>query len=74
VNEHLQTSQKHIYACGDVIGSFQFTHYAAWQASMHVYPTYTIGVQQLAADVRLESLAASRTVKLARGLASFRRT
>jgi pyruvate/2-oxoglutarate dehydrogenase complex dihydrolipoamide dehydrogenase (E3) component len=33
VDEHLRTSQKHIFACGDVIGSFQFTHYAAWQAS-----------------------------------------
>jgi pyruvate/2-oxoglutarate dehydrogenase complex dihydrolipoamide dehydrogenase (E3) component len=189
VDERLQTSQKHIYACGDVIGSFQFTHYAAWQASMavrtmlfpgsstgvrvhvpwtvftdpevarcglseadarrrfpgndnirvarwrldhldramtdqdlhgfikvvhrpdgevlgaqivaarageivhelslaidqriklgalassmHVYPTYAIGVQQLAAELRLESLAASRTVKLARVLASFRRS
>jgi pyruvate/2-oxoglutarate dehydrogenase complex dihydrolipoamide dehydrogenase (E3) component len=188
VNEHLQTSQNHIYACGDVIGSFQFTHYAAWQASMavrtmlfpgsstgvrehvpwtvftnpevaqcglsepdarkrfpgddnvqvarwqldhldraitdqdlrgfikvvhrpdgevlgaqivaarageivhefsiaidqritlgalassmHVYPTYAIGVQQLAAEVRLDSLAASRTVKLARRLAGSRR-
>lgn len=186
VDEHLQTSQKHIYACGDVIGGFQFTHYAAWQASMavrtmlfpgsstgirqhvpwtvftdpevahcglseadartqfpgddnvrvarwpldhldramtdqdlrgfikvvhrpegevlgaeivaarageivhelalaidqrikladlassiHVYPTYAIGVQQLAAELRLESLAASTTVKLARGLARF---
>jgi pyruvate/2-oxoglutarate dehydrogenase complex dihydrolipoamide dehydrogenase (E3) component len=187
VDEHLRASQKHLYACGDVIGSFQFTHYAAWQASMavrtmlfpgssagvrahvpwtvftdpevahcgmseaeartrfpgddnirvarwpldhldramtdqdlrgfikvvhrpdgevlgaqivaarageivhelslaidqriklgdlassmHVYPTYAIGVQQLAAEVRLESLARSRSVKLARGLGRFR--
>jgi pyruvate/2-oxoglutarate dehydrogenase complex dihydrolipoamide dehydrogenase (E3) component len=36
VDEHLRTSQKHIFACGDVIGSFQFTHYAAWQASMAI--------------------------------------
>lgn len=36
VDNRLQTSQKHIYACGDVIGSFQFTHYATWQASMAV--------------------------------------
>jgi pyruvate/2-oxoglutarate dehydrogenase complex dihydrolipoamide dehydrogenase (E3) component len=36
VDQHLQTSQTHIYACGDVIGGFQFTHYAAWQASMAV--------------------------------------
>ncbi len=189
VDEHLRTSQKHIYACGDVIGSFQFTHYAAWQASMavrtmlfpgsstgvrehipwtvftdpevahcglseadarkrfpgdgnvrvarwrldhldramtdqdlrgfikvvhrpdgqilgaqivaarageivhelslaidrriklgqlassiHVYPTYAIGVQQLAAELRLDSLSASRAVKLARRLASLRRS
>jgi pyruvate/2-oxoglutarate dehydrogenase complex dihydrolipoamide dehydrogenase (E3) component len=33
VDKYLRTSQKHIYACGDVIGGFQFTHYAAWQAS-----------------------------------------
>jgi len=32
VDEQLRTSQKHVFACGDVIGSFQFTHYAAWQA------------------------------------------
>ncbi|GAC1327157.1 MAG: FAD-dependent oxidoreductase [Chloroflexota bacterium] len=184
VNDRLQTSESHIYACGDVIGSFQFTHYAAWHesmalrtmrfpgssagvhahihctvftepeiaqcgltepearsrfpgddtvriarwqldrvdrantdqdlrgfikvvhqpdgtvlgaqivaarageivhelalaidqhiklgdiaSSMHVYPTYAIGLQQLAAEVRLESLSTSRAVKLARRLA-----
>ena len=26
VDEHLRTNQRHIYACGDVIGSHQFTH------------------------------------------------
>jgi pyruvate/2-oxoglutarate dehydrogenase complex dihydrolipoamide dehydrogenase (E3) component len=36
VNDRLQTTQDHIYACGDVIGGFQFTHYAAWQASVAV--------------------------------------
>ncbi len=186
VDAQLRTSQKHIYACGDVVGGFQFTHYAAWQASMavrtmlfpgsssgvrehipwtvftdpevaqcglseaearrrfpggdqvrvarwslehldravtdqdlhgfikvvhrhtgqvlgaqivaarageiiqefalaidrrikladlassmHVYPTYAIGVQQLATEIRLESLATSRAVKLARGLANL---
>ncbi len=28
VNEYLQTSQPHIYAAGDIAGSFQFTHIA----------------------------------------------
>jgi pyruvate/2-oxoglutarate dehydrogenase complex dihydrolipoamide dehydrogenase (E3) component len=36
VDEQLRTTQKHVFACGDVIGSFQFTHYAAWQASMAI--------------------------------------
>ncbi len=31
VNEHLQTSAKHIYASGDVIGGAQFSHLAGWQ-------------------------------------------
>jgi pyruvate/2-oxoglutarate dehydrogenase complex dihydrolipoamide dehydrogenase (E3) component len=32
VNEHLQTSQPHIYAAGDIAGSYQFTHVADHQA------------------------------------------
>jgi pyruvate/2-oxoglutarate dehydrogenase complex dihydrolipoamide dehydrogenase (E3) component len=35
---------------------------------MHVYPTYAIGLQQLASHVRLASVRESRTVKLARGI------
>lgn len=31
VDERLRTSRTHIYAAGDVTGSFQFTHYAGWQ-------------------------------------------
>ena len=36
VDDNLRTSQKHIYAAGDCIGSYQFTHYAGWQAAMAV--------------------------------------
>ena len=36
VNHLLQTSQSHIYAVGDVIGSFQFTHMADAQARVVV--------------------------------------
>ena len=36
VDQHLRTSQRHIYAAGDCIGSYQFTHYAGWQAAMAV--------------------------------------
>src|SRR5258708_35956986 len=38
-------------------------------SSIHVYPTYTIGVQQLAAELRPGSLSASRAVNLAPRLA-----
>jgi pyruvate/2-oxoglutarate dehydrogenase complex dihydrolipoamide dehydrogenase (E3) component len=31
VGEDLRTSCGHIYAAGDVTGSFQYTHYAGWQ-------------------------------------------
>ncbi|NRA64067.1 MAG: mercuric reductase [Pseudobacteriovorax sp.] len=32
VDEYLRTNQKHIYACGDVAGPYQFTHTASHQA------------------------------------------
>jgi pyruvate/2-oxoglutarate dehydrogenase complex dihydrolipoamide dehydrogenase (E3) component len=31
VNDHLQTSVRHIYAAGDVIGGPQYSHLAGWQ-------------------------------------------
>jgi len=43
-------------------------------SSIHVYPTYAIGVQQLAIEVQLESVATSRTVRFARGLANLNRS
>ena len=32
VDDELRTSTKHIYAAGDVLGGYQFSHYAGWQA------------------------------------------
>ncbi|MGH9613834.1 MAG: dihydrolipoyl dehydrogenase family protein, partial [Bryobacteraceae bacterium] len=32
VDDQLRTNVKHIYAAGDVVGGYQFTHFAAWQA------------------------------------------
>jgi pyruvate/2-oxoglutarate dehydrogenase complex dihydrolipoamide dehydrogenase (E3) component len=32
VDDHLRTNQRHIYAAGDCVGSYQYTHYAGWQA------------------------------------------
>lgn len=34
VNEYLQTSKKNIYACGDIIGSYQFTHMSGYEAAV----------------------------------------
>jgi pyruvate/2-oxoglutarate dehydrogenase complex dihydrolipoamide dehydrogenase (E3) component len=34
VNNYLQTSIKNIYACGDVTGTYQFTHMAGYQAGV----------------------------------------
>ena len=36
VNRSLRTSQHHIFAAGDCLGGFQFTHYAGWQGFMAV--------------------------------------
>ena len=36
VNEYLQTSRPHIYACGDIAGPYQFTHTADAQARVVV--------------------------------------
>ena len=36
VNEKLQTSNKRIYGCGDVIGGYQFTHVAGYEAGVVV--------------------------------------
>lgn len=34
VNKKLQTTNKKIYGCGDVIGSYQFTHVAGYEATI----------------------------------------
>ncbi len=36
VNEKLQTSIPHIFACGDVRGKYQFTHTASYEASVAI--------------------------------------
>ena len=36
VDDRLRTSQQHIYAAGDCVGSYQFSHYAGWQGFIAV--------------------------------------
>lgn len=49
VDDHLRTSQRHIYAAGDCTGGYQFTHYAGWQAAKAIrnalFPGRTKGVR-----------------------------
>ena len=41
VNKYQQTSQKHIYACGDICGPYQFTHLASYQAGIIIKNAFT---------------------------------
>lgn len=36
VNSYLQTTNKNIFACGDIVGPYMFSHVAAYQASVAV--------------------------------------
>ena len=46
VNDHLRTSRKHIYAAGDCLGGYQFTHYAGWQGFMAVRNAFLPGASK----------------------------
>jgi pyruvate/2-oxoglutarate dehydrogenase complex dihydrolipoamide dehydrogenase (E3) component len=50
VDDHLRTSQHHIYAAGDCLGSHQYTHYAGWQAFMAVRNALLPGASKGIAD------------------------
>jgi pyruvate/2-oxoglutarate dehydrogenase complex dihydrolipoamide dehydrogenase (E3) component len=39
VDRNLRTSQPHVYAAGDCLGGFQFSHYAGWQGFIAVRNT-----------------------------------
>ena len=43
VDAGLQTRRKHIYAAGDCLGGYQFTHYAGWQGFMAVRNAFLPG-------------------------------
>jgi pyruvate/2-oxoglutarate dehydrogenase complex dihydrolipoamide dehydrogenase (E3) component len=51
VDGYLRTSQRQIYAAGDVTGGPQFTHYAGWQAAMAVRNALLPGASQGTSDL-----------------------
>ncbi len=50
VDRYLHTSQRHIYAAGDCLGGYQFTHYAAWQGFMAVRNAFLPGATRAVLD------------------------
>lgn len=50
VNDHMQTTAKHIYAAGDCVGPFQFTHTAIYQSRIAAHNLWH--KQKVAADYR----------------------
>ncbi|MGQ9897977.1 MAG: dihydrolipoyl dehydrogenase family protein [Acidobacteriota bacterium] len=43
VDTYLRTNVKHIFAAGDVLGGYQFTHFAGWQAFLAVRNALLLG-------------------------------
>ena len=46
VDVRLRTSRQHIYAAGDCLGGYQFTHYAGWQGFMAVRNAFLPGASK----------------------------
>lgn len=64
VNSKLQTTNPRIYACGDVIGGYQFTHVAAYEANIVIRNALFLPV--LKADYRVIPWATFTDPELAR--------
>ena len=50
VNSYMQTSNKHIYAAGDVTGNFMFTHLASYQSRIAAYNMFAKRSDRVRAD------------------------
>ena len=50
VDRYLHTSRHHIFAAGDCVGGYQFTHYAAWQGFMAVRNAFLPGATRAVLD------------------------
>ncbi len=51
VDQRLRTSRRHIYAAGDCVGGYQFTHYAGWQGFMAVRNALLPGTTRAVLDL-----------------------
>jgi len=77
VDRRLRTSQKHIYAVGDVCGPYQFTHMAEYQAGIALAnivfriprkTDYRVVPQVVYTDPEVASVGLTETAAAARGL------
>ena len=64
VNQKLQTTNKKIYACGDVIGGYQFTHVAGYEATIVLQNSLFLPTKQV--DYRVIPWATFTQPELAR--------
>ncbi len=66
VNEYLQTTFPNIYACGDVVGPYQFTHMAAHQAWYASINSLFSGFRKFKADYSIVPWATFTDPEVAR--------
>lgn len=66
VNQYLQTSIPNIFACGDVVGSYQFTHMASYQAWFAALNAMLGGWKRFAVNYRVVPFAIFTSPEVAR--------
>ncbi len=65
-NDYLQTSQKHIFAAGDVTGHFQFTHMADYEAQIVIQNAFVPFLFKKKTDFRVVPWATFTEPEIAR--------
>lgn len=65
-NDYLQTSQKHIFAAGDVTGHFQFTHMADYEAQIVIQNAFVPFLLRKKTDFRVVPWATFTEPEVAR--------
>lgn len=66
VDHELRTSVRHIYAAGDVLGGYEFSHFAGWQAFQAVrnalLPGHSSGQTDSQSAFSMESFAINQNL------------